>query len=693
MMPLRATAARQAKHRRNRVRQRSFLPHCEPLESRQLLAVTMLPTTYTFADAAHPGTGPELNFTVRAAAAPGLGFDLSRLPAGTTSFNLSLDISASPAQAAPHPIEIRAVECTSGTVLGTYTDPAINLSSPKTVPLTVDPLQGGVNCVDIVLVNTGPGTHSTVNISTPNSLNFIVNRPPVAVADGYRTGVNTPLDVPAEGVLDNDSDVDGNLLTAVLVADVSHGNLTLNSNGSFSYSPTANFRGVDSFTYTANDGIDNGNVVAVNIIVNDKPTLVLPIDDQFADVDVSYALDAASHFADDDTLAFSAIGLPAWLSIDSATGILSGTPGDTDLGITTIEVTAMDPVGDSISTTFDLVVKRPVVTVSKPPSTVRGQALSITVTATDVDPTDQAAGFAFTIKWGDGQVQTIERDADNSIQTLQHTYAAAGAYRIKAIATNQDGGFGVFVRNVIIDAVNVQPDVADASKTSLVIGGTTGDDIIRVQAAPNGGQRVLINGAELGGEFHVNGHIVVYGQKGNDSIQVAQDIALSAIVDGGKGNDDVWGGGGHDVLLGGKGDDYLLGRVGRDLLVGGAGADTVEGNGDEDILIAGRTQLAGSPNVELSTQALLAVLAEWTSSRSLSLRLRNLQGPGLAPRANGNVFLVADDSTEDSSQWTVRDDQSKDTLLVRRSLDWFFANATFGAEDNSVFDKVSYLSG
>jgi len=75
----------------------------------------------------------------------------------------------------------------------------------------------------------------------------------VAVDDTYSVNEDTTLTVNAPGVLGNDSDVDGNSLSAVPVSGPSHGTLTLNGDGSFSYSPAANFNGTDSFTYKAND--------------------------------------------------------------------------------------------------------------------------------------------------------------------------------------------------------------------------------------------------------------------------------------------------------------------------------------------------------------------------------------------------------------------------------------------------------
>jgi VCBS repeat-containing protein len=81
--------------------------------------------------------------------------------------------------------------------------------------------------------------------------------------------------VAAPGVLGNDSDPDGDPLTAVLVAGPSHGSLTLNANGSFSYTPAADVAGADSFSYRASDGTLTSNVATVTLTVtpvNDAPT-------------------------------------------------------------------------------------------------------------------------------------------------------------------------------------------------------------------------------------------------------------------------------------------------------------------------------------------------------------------------------------------------------------------------------------
>jgi VCBS repeat-containing protein len=95
-----------------------------------------------------------------------------------------------------------------------------------------------------------------------------VNDAPTAVDDSYSLDQDTSLTVTAPGVLANDADVDGDAITAVLNAAPSHGNLTLNPDGSFTYTPFPGFYGQDSFTYHANDSSLNSDAAAVTLTVN-----------------------------------------------------------------------------------------------------------------------------------------------------------------------------------------------------------------------------------------------------------------------------------------------------------------------------------------------------------------------------------------------------------------------------------------
>ncbi|MBD1938670.1 cadherin-like domain-containing protein [Microcoleus sp. FACHB-68] len=108
------------------------------------------------------------------------------------------------------------------------------------------------------------------NIATITLTVNPVNDAPVAVNDSYSTNKNLPLTIAAgTGILANDSDVENNPLTAVLITETNNGTLSLDSNGSFTYTPNADFIGNDSFTYQVNDGLLNSNAVTVSITVNE----------------------------------------------------------------------------------------------------------------------------------------------------------------------------------------------------------------------------------------------------------------------------------------------------------------------------------------------------------------------------------------------------------------------------------------
>jgi VCBS repeat-containing protein len=72
-------------------------------------------------------------------------------------------------------------------------------------------------------------------------------------------------------VLANDTDPDGNTLTAEAVTQPAHGQLTLNASGSFTYTPAAGYSGTDKFTYTAYDGVVHSAAATVTIAVTAPP--------------------------------------------------------------------------------------------------------------------------------------------------------------------------------------------------------------------------------------------------------------------------------------------------------------------------------------------------------------------------------------------------------------------------------------
>ena len=121
---------------------------------------------------------------------------------------------------------------------------------------------------------------ATSNVAT---VTIAVNDPPVAnddsatVAEG---GTVSVLDSAASNVLANDTDVDSPALTATLLSGPANGILTLNPNGTFSYSHDGSETTNDSFDYTLSDGFltDTATVSIAVTQVNDPPPVPNPRD-------------------------------------------------------------------------------------------------------------------------------------------------------------------------------------------------------------------------------------------------------------------------------------------------------------------------------------------------------------------------------------------------------------------------------
>ena len=82
-------------------------------------------------------------------------------------------------------------------------------------------------------------------------------------------------------MLGNDTDVEGSTCSRRPWSTVrrTRRSFTLHANGSYDYTPAANFNGTDSFTYKANDGTDDSNLATVTITVNPVNDAPVAIDD------------------------------------------------------------------------------------------------------------------------------------------------------------------------------------------------------------------------------------------------------------------------------------------------------------------------------------------------------------------------------------------------------------------------------
>ncbi|GAA4451131.1 Ig-like domain-containing protein [Novipirellula rosea] len=237
--------------------------------------------------------------------------------------------------------------------------------------------QSGSYSFDVVVTDNGTGSLSdneTISVLVAN-----VSAPPVAVADSYTTNEDTPL---TGNVLDGtgsasvaDSDPDGDALTAVLVPGMgpAHGTITLGSNGAFTYTPSANYNGSDSFTYQVSDGNGGTDTAVVSITViaqNDDPVAVADNIVTNQDTTANFNVLGNDTDVDGDTLTVTKIGgtsisMPGNVGVTGGTvnynpnGTFSFVPNSGFVGTTNFNYTISDGVGGESTATVQVSVIGP----------------------------------------------------------------------------------------------------------------------------------------------------------------------------------------------------------------------------------------------------------------------------------------------------------------------------------------------
>lgn len=165
--------------------------------------------------------------------------------------------------------------------------------------------QGGQAVLQPTLSFNG-GAYQTLDKFSPHQAN------PALV-----TAEDTSLNISAATLLGNDTDADGDSLSIISVGNPSHGDVTLNPNGSITFTPASNYYGPATFTYVISDGHGGTSTatVTVNVTsVNDAPVAV------------------------NDS---GAINEDAILTVNTASGVIQGTGRDSDVDGDTLTVSAI----------------------------------------------------------------------------------------------------------------------------------------------------------------------------------------------------------------------------------------------------------------------------------------------------------------------------------------------------------------
>jgi hypothetical protein len=365
-----------------------------------------------------------------------------------------------------------------------------------------------------------------------------------------------------------------------------------------------------------------------------------------------------------------------------------------------------------------------------PASFVPFQPMTFSATFTDVGPADLHTA---TIDWGDGTVEpgvVVEANGAGTV-TGTHAYVLGGAYTVQITVGDDDTGVDTVQSNVNLAMAMLQPDPERPGETALFVAGTVGNDHIHILQQRNGWVVVEMLSPRYKAKFSPtsNGQIYVFGDQGNDRIEVAGGVTRDTVIDAGPGNDIVsggkrvdritggdgddrlfgnagndalQGGGGNDMLNGGSGDDTLAGGAGDDILFGGTGTDLLQGNEGNDALAGGNgndaldggvgrdlligdrgSMLQGGAGEDIlisglcsyssNERALLAIMAEWGSAGTFDTRVDHLiRGGGL----NGRYRLRMGS--------TVKSDRAVNTVFGNEDADWFLL---FRRDDQPLADR------
>ncbi len=374
------------------------------------------------------------------------------------------------------------------------------------------------------------------------------NAAPVASDESYSTEADTPLTIAAPGVLGNDSDADGDALTAVLDSGPNNGALTLNPDGSFTYTPNSGFVGDDSFTYKANDGAGDGNIATVTITVeqgNRAPIAVeIPV---ITTQDTAIAFRLRGFDPDGDALTYSVESQPSNGTLSGIAPALVYTPNPGFSGFDSFTFKVNDGLADSDVIEIFIVIEA----TTAPFATCGGY--DVFETAPGVYAAPSFAGSL--IVGSDGYDWLIGTDGPDLMLGLQ-------------------GGDDIWGNNG--DDV-----ICGGAGVDIILGGK-GNDTIYGDDQPDWIVGGLDNDTIYGGE----GADDLFGNAGNDTLhgEGGKDVLLGGVDDdalyGGEDDDSLYGNLGNDQLFGGPAADFCLGGFGSDTIAECEGASAADATAD-----------------------------------------------------------------------------------------------------------------
>ncbi|MEQ1558447.1 MAG: putative Ig domain-containing protein [Methyloglobulus sp.] len=216
-----------------------------------------------------------------------------------------------------------------------------------------------------------------------------------AVNDVFSANEDTAIN---GNVSSNDAVPSGSTM-AVISAPASGTLSAIANDGSFTYTPAANFNGQVSFTYQINDGANLSNIATVDlniVAVNDSPTLpAAAVSPATEDQVYSYTVVGADVDTSDtppQTLSYSLVTAPVGMTMNATTGVISWTPTNAQVGVPSVTVKVTDSSGaanNSATQTFTVTVfnanDAPTLNFIPAQNAAAGVAFNLNVFGSDID--------------------------------------------------------------------------------------------------------------------------------------------------------------------------------------------------------------------------------------------------------------------------------------------------------------------
>ncbi|MCK9387630.1 MAG: putative Ig domain-containing protein [Sulfuritalea sp.] len=426
---------------------------------------------------------------------------------------------------------------------------------PATRMFSGTPANADVGTVAVSLTVTDAAGASVVQVFDLDVIN--TNDAPLTAND-FGAVVEDLTPSVAGNVLENDSDPDVGDVLGVADSGLrsgSYGQLALEANGDWSYQLDtaaaqalgAGETAVEQFAYTAFDGqVATPGTLSITVGgSNDAPLLAAPLTVAQTTTDTLFSWNLpAGVFVDpdaNDILGYSArlvdgSPLPAWLSIDAATGALAGTPGAGDAGELSLQLVATDGSGATAVGTLTLTVE-PLI---RDGQTLIGTRHADTLTGTAYnDVFDGRAGADTLIGLGGDDLYLVTDKKDHIVETANGGFDAVWADTAGYTLPDQVEALALIGGDDYAGSGNGLGNLLVGNRGDNRLDGLAGDDLLRGLA----GDDTLLGGA---------GRDALDGGSGDDVLEDGDDAGFLA---GGRGDDRLRLGGGADVIAFNRGDD------------------------------------------------------------------------------------------------------------------------------------------